>query len=364
VILLADTLPPPLSWSQLGAVQVDAATWIVLAAAVLYGLGWWRLRARGVRWSTARVAAFAGGLAVTWFAVNGVVGVYDDVLFYDHMIQHLLLVMVAAPLLALGTPIELLERSSSGRLHRAVTWALRSKLAHLVAHPVVDFAAYAVLIPVAHLTAFYNLTLTNDPVHDLEHLLFLVVGYLFWRQVIALEPARIVLHPGVRFLYLVAAVPVDTFTGLALASASHEPFLAYLSMHRTWGPSLIADIHMGGAIMWIGGDSLMMAAVVPLAVAWVRHEEARQAELDEILDADGEAELMPGPASVPDAGSVVPLRGHVDARRVQHATVQHTTDQQARDQQATDQQARDQHTTDQQARDQQATDQATGGKTS
>lgn len=102
---------------------------------------------------------------------------------------------------------------------------------------------------------------------------------------VAIEPSRHRLRPALRLCYLAAAVPVDTFTGLTLASASHELFPAYLQMHRTWGPSLLTDLHMGGDVMWVGGDVLMFLAMVPVTIQWVRDEDRKAAELDRLLDA-------------------------------------------------------------------------------
>jgi putative copper resistance protein D len=85
-------------------------------------------------------------------------------------------------------------------------------------------------------------------------------------------------------VYLALAVPVDTFTGLTLASATTELFPAYLTIHRTWGPSLITDLHAGGAIMWVAGDTLMLIAMIPCAIQWMRYEEQRAIEIDRELD--------------------------------------------------------------------------------
>ncbi|HXW38330.1 MAG TPA: cytochrome c oxidase assembly protein, partial [Acidimicrobiales bacterium] len=235
-------------------------------------------------WSSRRTLAFLLGLLAVLVATESVLGVYEGVLFYDHMIQHLLLIMVAAPLLAMGAPAELLERATRGEARRVVQRALSSKVAEAVAHPVVDFVLYAFLIPICHLTGFFNLTLQHPAVLALEHVLFLAVGYLFWRHVVAIEPSRHRLHPGVRLLFLALAVPVDTFTGLTLASTSHEVFSAYTAQHRSWGPSPVLDLHIGGDIMWVGGDMLMFLGMAPVAVLWVRHEEQRALELDRQLD--------------------------------------------------------------------------------
>jgi putative copper resistance protein D len=83
-----------------------------------------------------------------------------------------------------------------------------------------------------------------------------------------------------------AAVPVDTFTGLALVMTSTLPFPAYAAMapagsSKAW---LVSNVHLGGAIMWIGGDALMLLACIPITVAWVKWETQRTKEIDAELD--------------------------------------------------------------------------------
>ena len=282
---LATTLPP-LGWDRLGDTRLDLFLPLVIVAAALYFVAARRATALhpDQPWSARRTVAFMFGLFAVLVATESVIGVYEGVLFYDHMIQHLLLIMVAAPLIAMGAPAEVLERSTTGGTHHVVVRWLSSRVAEFVAHPVVDFVLYAFLIPFCHLTGFFNLTLENAPLQWFEHLLFLVVGYLFWRNVVAIEPSRHRLHPGARLLFLALAVPIDTFTGLTLASTAHEMFPAYVSQHRIWGPSLVLDLHIGGDIMWVGGDMLMFLGMVPVAVLWVRHEERRALELDRQLD--------------------------------------------------------------------------------
>jgi len=114
------------------------------------------------------------------------------------------------------------------------------------------------------------------------------VGYLFFRAAFGLERG-FTLHPGLRLVYVMAAVPVDTFTGLALDMNSRVPY----PMYAMSGPvgstnsTILSDIHLGGAIMWIGGDALMLLACIPIAVAWVRWETIRTKQLDAELDAQG-----------------------------------------------------------------------------
>lgn len=266
--------PPaaPLSLHQLGSVQVAWPADVGLVAALLlYVVGVARLaRSEGDPWPWPRTAAFLGGLAAVAVALDSVLGAYDDVLFADHIAQHLVLVMVAAPLLAMGAPVELARRATGGRLHRAVTAALRSRPAEVVGHPLLGFGLCAVAIPVGHLTGLYDVTLTNVAVHGSEHVVLLAIGYLFWRPVVAVEPSRHPLTPGARVLYLVLALPITACTGLALSSADHELFPVYLTMHRPWGPSRLGDLHDGGRILWIGGDAVLLGAVGITGARWLR----------------------------------------------------------------------------------------------
>lgn len=288
IALLAGTPLPPLRGSQLFSTTFDfVPVAMILGALALYL--WGVQRANRLRprhpWPKVRTAAFIGGLATTAIAIFSFIGVYDTELFWDHMVQHLLLIMVAAPLFALASPIELAWRSSTGTTHTAVTATLRSTPAKLLGHPGLAFVAYAVMIPLTHLTVWYNYTLEHESVHDIEHIVFLGVGYLFWRQIFGHDPNGYRMHPALRFGYLFLAIPVDTFTGLSLDQAVHEMFPAYLAQHRTWGPSLVDDLHIGGVLMWVAGDTLMLWPMIPVALGWMRMEERRAARVDRELDA-------------------------------------------------------------------------------
>jgi cytochrome c oxidase assembly factor CtaG len=269
---------------------------LIVAALVLYLWGVRRNNALHPRhlWSSWKTAAWIGALVTTGFAVFSFVGVYDTELFWDHMVQHLLLIMVAAPLFAIASPLELAWKATTGTPHLVVSEALRSPVAKFFGHPAVAFVLYAVLIPVSHLTTWYNYTLENESVHNLEHLAFLVVGYLFWRQIFGNDPNRYRLHPALQFFYLFLAIPIDTFTGLSLAGSSHELFPAYLATHRTWGPSYVDDLHIGGSIMWVVGDTLMLWPMIPVALRWMHLEERRAERIDRELDAQRLAEADQG----------------------------------------------------------------------
>jgi putative copper resistance protein D len=285
---LYDAPLPALRGTQYLSNQFDFVPVVmVLGALALYLWGMKRQNALHPRhlWSAGKTAAFIGALVTTSLAIFSFVGVYDGELFWDHMVQHLLLIMVAAPLFAISSPLELAWRATTGTPHLVVTEVLRSPVAKFLGHPAVAFVLYAILIPVSHLTSWYNYTLQNEAVHNLEHLAFLVVGYLFWRQIFGNDPNCYRLHPALQFFYLFLAIPIDTFTGLSLAGATHELFPAYLATHRTWGPSYVVDLHVGGSIMWVVGDTLMLWPMIPVAIRWMHLEERKAERIDRELDA-------------------------------------------------------------------------------
>lgn len=271
---------PPLTFDMVFTTwQVTWSALAVLLCANAYALGVARLRRKGQSWPRRRIAA-AGGAAVSFLlAFCSVVGIYDMTLFSMHMVQHLLLVMVGSFFLAASAPVDLALASTSGRVGRWTTSAVSSPLGHLLGHPAFAFILYATAIPAFHLTNLFNLAMQSGFAHSVEAAAFIVIGYLFWRPVVGVEAAKHPLAPGVRMVYLLLAVPVDTITGLALVMQNHANQLSsFAAGSRDWGPSVLSDIHQGGAIMWIIGDLIMMAALIPLGIAFVRadaHEAKR-----------------------------------------------------------------------------------------
>jgi putative copper resistance protein D len=254
---------------------------ILLACAALIYFQYVR---RTPGWPRVRSVCFGLGLLITFLATQTFLGVYDMEYFSVHMVQHLMLIMVAAPLFALGAPLDLAYSAGSETMRR---W-LDSPLMARITHPLFAFALYFIFIPVTHLTGFMNLMMQHMWIHHLEQIAFLVVGYLFFRAAFGLERG-IKLHPGLRLVFVMAAVPVDTFTGLVLSMSSRVPFSNYAAMAPSGSSAAwrLSNIKLGGGIMWIGGDALMLLACIPISVMWVRWETIRTRELDAVLDAQG-----------------------------------------------------------------------------
>ena len=153
-------------------------TGFVVVAAGLYLWGVLRVRRRHPArpWPLYRTALFLGGLAVVVIATQSGIGSYDDVLFCDHMVQHLLLLMVAPPLLVVGQPATLLLHASRNPLHTWTKKVLRSRVMAALTWPPFGVALYLTVIVGTHLTGFMNLVESNGAVHDGEHALYLAAG--------------------------------------------------------------------------------------------------------------------------------------------------------------------------------------------
>jgi cytochrome c oxidase assembly factor CtaG len=247
-------------------------TAFAVLAAGLYLWGVYRVwRRHPARpWPWWRTAVFVGGILVVVFATEGGVGAYDDVLFWDHMAQHLMLLMIAPPMLVVGQPGTLLLHASRNPLH---TWAkrtLRSRVVSALTFPPFGVALYTGTIVATHLTGFMNLVLTNDTVHEAEHVLFLVVGYIYFLPLIGREPIRWRISYPSRIFLLFIAMPVDAFTGLILGSENTLPFPAMATGRPSWAPSALADVHEGGAVMWVGGAAIMFVLLMSVFFAWSR----------------------------------------------------------------------------------------------
>jgi cytochrome c oxidase assembly factor CtaG len=263
---------PPFSWTEAASnwqfAPVVTVVTAVVAALYLWGAVRVARRHPARPWSVLRTASFLCGLLVVVLATQSGIGTYDDTLFWDHMIQHVMLIMIAPPLLVAGEPITLLLHASRNPLHTRVKKFLRSRPVHWLTWPVFGVVAYSATIVGTHLTSFMNLVETNDAVHNAEHVLYLVVGYLYFLPLIGREPIGWKVSYPLRLFLLFIVMPVDAFTGVVLGSESSPPFTS--SEPRSWGPSTLEDVHMGGAVMWIGGAAIMFVLIMLTFFAWSR----------------------------------------------------------------------------------------------
>jgi cytochrome c oxidase assembly factor CtaG len=312
---------PPFSWAEAFTLwqfaPVVTGFTAVFAGLYLWGVVRVRRRHPARPWPLLRTAAFLGGLLVVVLATESGIGTYDDTLFWDHMVQHLMLIMVAPPLLIAGQPVTLLMHASRNPLHTWVKRVVRSRPVTWLTWPAFVVFAYAATIVGTHLTSFMNLVESNDAVHNAEHVLFLVVGYLYFLPLIGREPIHWKVSYPMRLFLLFIAMPVDAFTGVVLNSQGSDPFAPMEP--RSWGPSALDDVHTGGAVMWIGGAAIMFVLIMVTFFAWSREtrpsggmgwlESARRANLAERISEGAAPAAAPAPGQAARAAAKGPGRG-------------------------------------------------------
>ncbi|MDX6409162.1 MAG: putative rane protein [Gaiellaceae bacterium] len=192
--------------------------------------------------------ALGGGLVVIVLVLGPWADAASDRTLTAHMLQHVALTMVAAPLVVLG----------SGGVLRALPRSLGRALVRL-AHPLLGWAAFAAVLLGTHFSGFYDYTLEHAWAHALEHSLYLASAVWFWWPVLGRRWRGTV-------PYLLAAMPVQAAIGVALLTSDRPLYEHYTSL---------GDQHRGAALMWVLGSLVMAGALVWAAWDWLRAEERR-----------------------------------------------------------------------------------------
>ena len=234
-----------------------------------------------------RSICFLAGLAVIAFSLMSGIDTYDTTLFSVHMVQHLLLTLVAAPLIVLGAPITLLLRVSTPNVrHRVILPILHSRVLKVLSFPVVAWVLFAATMWWTHFSPIFDLALENPAVHDFEHLLYLTVGLLFWWPAVGLDPSPWRMSHPVRAMYVFLQMPQNTFLAVTIMNSPMVLYAHYATNVRTWGPTALEDQQTAGGLMWLTGDMLFLTAILLIIAGWMVHEQKQEAIVDRRLDAE------------------------------------------------------------------------------
>lgn len=198
------------------------------------------------------------------------------------MVQHMLLMVVAAPLLLLGAPIRpllrALPRSWRVRVVRPIARSavVRGAL-HFLRQPLVAGAAYIGGLYAWHAPALYDAALLDAKVHVVEHLWFFATALFFWSCIIDPEPFTATLPYPARIPYLLlAGAGQNTILGGLLAFSTRLLYSAYAGRPELHGVDAVTDQRVGGAIMWVPGDLIFLAAASMSFFLWLEQEERDQ----------------------------------------------------------------------------------------
>jgi len=252
----------------------------VLVAAALYARGFATLNRRMPhRFGAWRMAAFAAGLAVVLLAASPLLDELSHALLQAHMTQHLMLMLVAPPLLWVGAPVAPLLLGLPRPLRRVVarwlgTPALR-RLASVLAHPALGWTAFIIAFWAWHVPALYDLALRSEAWHHVEHATFFATALLFWRPVILPWPSRASWPRWAMIPYLLLAEFQNTTLAAILTFSDRVIYTAYEYVPRPWGLSALEDQSIAGAIMWVPGSIAFLLPLLWLILTAVGGPKAR-----------------------------------------------------------------------------------------
>jgi len=227
----------------------------LIVAALVYLRGWLRLRRHeGDRIASWRAGSFVIGLFFTWIATASSLAELDRDMLTAHMIQHLLLMTLAPPLILLGAAAKLLQYGLSQRFVRRISRPLRSaamrRLGSALTHPAFCWLAAAGTLIVWHIPQVFALAFRSHAWHGVEQASFLVAGLLFWWPVVRPSPRSSKCPESSILLYLfLATLPCDILSGF-LVFCDRVVYPVFLSSPQSFELSALEDQQCAGALMW------------------------------------------------------------------------------------------------------------------
>lgn len=246
------------------AVHIALASWTapipltltLVATAIFYLRGWWHLRSSAADVIPAwRAVSFFLGEFLVWLAIGSPLALLDEQLLTVHMMQHLLLMTIAPPLIWMGAPLMpmlhgLPRKSVQFVLGPFFRWPAVQAAGRALSQPMVCWLASTAALVGWHIPAVFNMALQSEALHILEHASFLAAGFLFWWPVIQPWPSVPVWPRWSILLYLFAAtLPCDILSAY-LTFCEHVVYPAYLNVPRLFPLSALQDQECAGALMW------------------------------------------------------------------------------------------------------------------
>jgi cytochrome c oxidase assembly factor CtaG len=244
--------------------------WLLVALilpAVIYLRGWRVLQRRDAcRWHVGHLAAFLGGLAAIFLALASPIEPFAALLLQVHMAQHLLLMMVAPPLLWLGRPMFPLLRGLPQpiRTYWIAPFFRSRTLRHFferLTHPSAALLLFVAATWLWHVPTVYDLAMRSSGLHYLQHAFFLGTGLLFWYAVVRPYPARPSWSSWLLFPYLLLADVQNTILSALLTFSDNPLYRYYTEVPRLGGLSAVEDQAGAGVLMWVPGS---VAFLLPL----------------------------------------------------------------------------------------------------
>lgn len=290
-----------------GAFALSAVA-VLVAIAYWYLRADWQLAARGRRWPVGRTVSFLLGLLAVDLALQSPIATLTGSYFQAHVVQHLLLMVVAPPLLALGAPSTLLLQTASRRTKTRWLKVLRSKPFAVLTFPLSVWALYF-----GAMFAFFLSPLINTAMHDMAlmdalNVLFLLGGTLYWWPMVGVDP---IVHwkmgYGARMANILIGGPPEVVLGLAILS-DKVPIASMYTLSST---------HAGGGLLWISTEAATFIGFLPIFWQWIRSDERAAARSDDAEDRrDRQGDKVPSGAATAWESYWIARTGKVPGRAI------------------------------------------------
>ena len=299
-LLTGEPLPPELTLetfftqNKLDILWAFVALWAIGA----YLVGVRRLIKRGDSWPIARTISWVLGMLVLVFVTSGSLNVYQEYLFSVHMVAHMVLTMAIPVLLVPGAPVTLLMRAVEKRtdgsrgVREWVLWAVHTKYAMFIAHPLFAAINFAASLVVFYFTPLFDWATREHIGHQWMIVHFLITGYLFVQALIGIDPGPKKLAYPLRVVMLIGVMAFHAFFGLALMGGTGLLLPDWFgAMGRTWGLSPLEDQQTGGAIAWGIGEIPTIVLTIIVSIQWFNADKRESVRLDRASDRSGNKDL-------------------------------------------------------------------------
>lgn len=270
-----------------------------IVAAVLYGLGVWRLRHRGDQWPVGRTISWMLGCLCVVVVTGSGVRAYGSAMFSIHMAEHMALNMFAPVLLVLGAPATLgLRALPTAGAHRPpgprewLLWTLHSKVTRVLSNPAVAFVLFVLSLYAVYFTAIFGTFARYHWGHVLLTIHFIIVGYLFFWVIIGIDPGPRRIPFLARIGLLFAVMPFHAFFGIALMTMTTvigDKFYGQLDL--PWVASRLDDQWLGGAIAWGASEIPVVVVVIAIVSQWAKSDRRAARRADRHADTYEDTEL-------------------------------------------------------------------------
>jgi len=272
--LHADT-PSPYGAHALFTTWSAHPGWLIGGVLLLGGYCWAVRRAarNGRPLPVWRVASFVFGVVLLEVTIASAIDAYAMYLFWMHMVEHLVLIMVVPVFLVLGHPLTAIHDALRPPARERFAAVLQSRPIGVLTDPLVGLLVYTIVIITTHLTGFMDQMAMHGWVMTFEQVLYVVAGCWLFMPLLAYEPLRRNVPYLLRIAVLFLAMVPDAVVGIVLLQTNDDLFPMMMSMHPSWAPDPVRDTNTAGALMWAAGDGLMMFIAVGVVIAMISDQD-------------------------------------------------------------------------------------------